>query len=283
MIRFIDAHTHIHFPAYDADRPDALARASAAGVAMVMVGTTQSTSEAAITLAEGNPDVYAAVGVHPLHATSSFWDVEELGASDEAKRLAREGERFDETFYRRLAAHPKVVAIGECGLDYHRLPEGSELVKAAQRELFLAQVRVAFEVGKPLMIHCREAVPDLIELLTKNSKFLTISNPGVVHFFTGTVDEARKLAGLGFSFTFGGVTTFSRDYDEVIRSLPADRILSETDAPYVAPEPYRGKRNEPAYVVEVVKKLAEILGADPEAFRVQLLRNAERVFGITLA
>ncbi|MDO8469451.1 MAG: TatD family hydrolase [bacterium] len=301
MIRFIDAHTHVQFPLYDADRTAVILRAQATGVAMVNVGTARGTSEAAVAFAEANPDAYAAVGVHPSHARLSassaaegFWDVGELGASDEAKRLAREGERFDEQFYRQLAAHPKVVAVGECGLDYHRLgrdpanggnqlSDESEAVKTAQRDLFLSQVQLAFEVGKPLMIHCRDAIFDLIQLLITNHSLLTHDNPGIMHFFTGTVDEARTLANLGFSFTFGGVTTFTREYDEVIRSLPADRILSETDAPYVAPEPYRGKRNEPAYVVEVAKKIAEIRGVDPEQFRVQILQNAERVFGISLA
>lgn len=282
MIRYIDAHTHAQFPAFDADRAAVIERARAAGVAIVNVGTTRETSEAAIAFAEGNPNAYAVVGVHPSHATGGFLDVGELGASDEAKRLAKEGERFDEDLYRRLALHPKVVAIGECGLDYYRLPEEGEPIKVAQRDLLLAQIKLAFEVGKPLMIHCREAMSDLIELLTNNSKFLTIDNPGIIHFFTGTIEEARSLAALGFSFTFGGVVTFAREYDEVIRFLPPDRILSETDAPYVAPAPYRGKRNEPAYVVEVAKKLAEIQGADQEVFRVQLLKNAERVFGISL-
>lgn len=304
MVRFVDAHTHVQFPAYDKDRAAVVARAREAGVAMVVAGTARETSEQAVAFAEATPDCYAAVGVHPSHArlpagmaAGSFLDVGELGSSGEARRLAREGEQFDEVFYRKLAEHPKVVAIGECGLDYNRFPEDAEPIRSAQRDLFLAQVRLAFEVGKPLMIHCRpnstialgEAMPDLIQLLVTNYSLLNHDNPGVMHFFTGTPDEARALAELGFSFTFGGAVTFppkadsplaAAPYADVIRSLSADRILSETDAPYVAPEPYRGKRNEPAYVVEVAKKLAEIRGADPEQFRVQLLKNAERVFGI---
>src|SRR5207245_2155338 len=124
---------------------------------------------------------------------------------------------------------------------------------------------------KPLMIHCRSAFPDLIDVL--NSKFHILNSiPGVIHFFTGTPDDACKLLDLGFAFTFGGVVTFARDYDEAIKLIPLDHILSETDAPYVAPMPYRGKRNEPAYVVETVKKLAEIKGVSTEEMTEQIFK-----------
>lgn len=294
-MRYLDAHTHAHFPAYDKDREVVMARAREAGVAMVTVGTTRRTSEGAIALAEAYHDVYAAIGIHPSHASAGFWDVGELGTSDEAKRVAKEGEAFDEAAFRTLAAHQKVVAIGECGFDYNRLPastrgdeparggpEDAVAIKEAQGRLLVAQMELALEVGKPLMVHCREAMADFVALVTRKKNFLNQDNPGIMHFFSGTLEEAQTLLALGFSFTFGGVTTFARDYDEVIRAVPPDRILAETDAPYVAPVPYRGKRNEPAYVVEVYRKLAEIRGEDQEAFRAQVNRNAERIFGISL-
>jgi TatD DNase family protein len=282
VIKYLDAHTHAHFPAYDKDRGAVMARAREAGVAMVTVGTTRRTSEDAVALAEAHHDVYATIGIHPSHASAGFWDVGELGSSEEARRVAKEGEAFDAAAFRTLAAHPKVVAIGECGFDYNRLPEDATATKEAQERLFVAQMELALEVGKPLMIHCREAMADFVALVTRKRNFLNQDNPGIMHFFSGTLKEARALLAFGFSFTFGGVTTFACDYDEVIRAIPADRIFAETDAPYVAPVPHRGKRNEPVYIVEVYRKLAEIRGENPEAFRAQVNRNAERIFGISL-
>jgi TatD DNase family protein len=130
------------------------------------------------------------------------------------------------------------------------------------------------------MIHCRDAFADLIQILKESSANPLGANPGIIHFFTGTSDEARALLGLGFSFTFGGVITFARNYDELIRLVPLDRLLSETDAPYVAPAPYRGRRNEPAYVVEVVKKLAELKDVSLDGMREQIGKNVRRVFGV---
>ena len=129
------------------------------------------------------------------------------------------------------------------------------------------------------MIHCRNAFDDLIKLLATNYQLLN-SPPGIIHFFSGTAEDAKKLLELGFSFTLGGVITFARDYDGVIKMIPMDRILSETDAPYVAPVPYRGKRNEPLYVIEVVKKLAEIKNISIEEMAKATVKNANRIFGI---
>jgi TatD DNase family protein len=280
---FLDAHTHVQFSAYDADREEVISRAQAAGISMVNVGTQQDTSRAAVELAERYEDgVYAAIGLHPIHTAKSYHDAQELGGGDAAKAFTSRGEMFDADYYRELAAHPKVVAIGECGLDYFTRGEGqavSREVKERQKEIFIAQIRLAQELKKPLMIHCRDAFPDLIETLAANCPPLAPSS--IIHFFTGTIAEAQTLLDLGFSFTFGGVITFAQNYDEVVKMIPFDRILSETDAPYVAPAPYRGKRNEPAYVVETVKKLAELKGVSIEKMKEQIWQNAKRVFGIS--
>lgn len=278
---YLDSHTHAQFPAYGDDRDAVIARAREAGVRMVNVGTTRKTSEAAVALARVYPNLcYAAVGLHPIHTTASYHDVEELGGGEAARAFTSRGEKFDRDYYRTLAHEPSVVAIGECGLDYFRLPADSEEAKQKQREAFLHQIELAREAQKPLMIHCRAAFPDLLQLLTAHHEMLNAENPGLIHFFTGTPEEANDLAALGFSFTFGGVITFASDYDPIIRALPADRILSETDAPYVAPAPHRGKRNEPAYVVEVVKKLAELKEVRVGEMAERILGNAKRVFGI---
>jgi TatD DNase family protein len=295
-LRFFDAHTHVQFRAYDGDREAVLARAREAGVWMVNVGTQRDTSRASVELAEQGDGLFAAIGLHPIHTSRSHHDEDELGGGEAAKAFTSRGEIFDIAYYRALALNPKTVAIGECGLDYFHFNEDEprdEQVRK-QKAAFTAQIELSLEVGKPLMIHCRNAFIDLIEMLKDHKKsFDNLPGrgdgrlPGVIHFFTGTPDDARALLELGFAFTLGGVVTFpprkgktTGDYDEVVKLIPADRILSETDAPYVAPAPFRGKRNEPAYVVETVKRLAEIKERSPEAMKEQIWTNARSIFGI---
>ncbi len=301
---YFDAHTHAHFAAFENDWREVMDRALAANVWLLNVGTQRDTSRKAVEVAqEYKEGVYAAVGLHPVHTSRSFHDVQELGGLDPQGRPAGQalpgnfpgagftsrGEEFDHDHYLELGRDPKVVAIGECGLDYYRLESGILNLESEREEIavkkerqevaFKAQIELANKLNKPLMIHCRDAFQDLIQIL--DSKFQILADPpGVIHFMTGTVADAAKLLELGFAFTFGGVVTFTRDYDEVIRTIPPDRILSETDAPYVAPAPYRGKRNEPAYVVETVKKLAELKDMSTDAMREQIFENAARIFGI---
>ncbi len=336
MIRYFDAHTHVQFAAYDTDRKETIERALKAGVSFINVGTQADTSAFAVKLAHGfstfsnspeqnkfatgqarelekvdftslpqknlakeikvaRANVYASVGLHPIHTEKSFHDEQELGLSGD-KGFTSRAEDFDYDYYKKLALDPKVVAIGECGLDYFRIKnyelgfKNDELqIKKKQKEAFTKQIELAIEINKPLMIHCRDAFDDLIKIL--KSYFLnhkSSRSPGVVHFYSGTVEDTKKLMELGFSFTFGGVVTFppkagqpradTPNYDEIIKMIPLDRILSETDAPYVAPAPYRGKRNEPAYVVEIVKKLAEIKDISIEQMQQHIWENAKRIF-----
>lgn len=295
-IEFFDCHTHVQFAAFDDDRDEIIQRARAAGVGMVNVGTQKDTSLRAVELAhefEGEP-IYAAVGLHPIHTSPSFHDEDELGPLSYSRELERVEEAFDLEYYRKLAEDPKVVAIGECGLEYFHLPEGGEEeAKRKQKEAFIAQMELAHEVGKPLMIHCRNAYADLLELLSTHYQLLTA--PSIIHFFAGTIDEAKEFLDLGFSFTFGGAITFpprknvpvhpnahgaAGDYAAAVAMLPIERILSETDAPYITPVPYRGKRNEPLYVTETVKKLAEIKNIPVDAMAHATVENAKRVFKI---
>lgn len=284
---FFDSHTHIHFPTYDSDRDEVFERVKKAGVKMITVGTQLTSSRGAVEFALAHKgDVWATAGFHPSHFSAQWYH-------DKNEQVGGEREKLDIEELRKLALAPEVVAIGECGLDYFR--DKSAETKRHQKEAFLAQIELAKEVGKPLMIHCRSGVPeraspqngagrnafsDLIAILKANSSKLKASAPGAIHFFSGTQEEARRLLDMGFAFTFGGVVTFARDYDEVIKMIPLDRILSETDAPYVAPVPYRGKRNEPAYVVEVVKKLAELKEVSVEKMAEHIFENAKKIFSM---
>lgn len=266
----IDSHTHVQFAAYDADREAVIARALAAGIGMVNIGTQFSTSRGAVTLADQHPDcVWATVGFHPGHLDPvNHHDPQELRSS--------EPEAFDIEKLRGLAADPVVVAIGECGLDFYRMKNQELRIK--QEEVLRQQIELAQELKKPLVIHCRKAFSDLLRILHSYSFILNPS--GVIHFFSGSWDDAQKLLDLGFSVSFGGVITFARDYDDVIKKIPLDRLLVETDAPYVAPVSHRGKRNEPAYIVETVKKIAELRGLTFEEVAARSVENTSRIFGV---
>jgi len=288
MFKYFDSHTHLQFAAFDNDRDEILEKTLNEGVGMVNVGTQFETSKKAIELAhkyDSHPlfskFIYATVGLHPIHTSKSFYDESELGVQKDNNKYAfvSKEEIFNYDDYKELAKDPKVVAIGECGLDYFRIENENQ--KEKQIEAFEKQILLSFEIKKPLMIHCRSAFTDLILILEKNKNKLN-NPPGIIHFFSGNKDEVIKLLNLGFYFTFGGVITFVRDYDKIIKLIPDDKILSETDAPYVAPIPYRGKRNEPRYVKEVVKKLAEIKNIKEEKINEQILENARMVFGIEI-
>ena len=280
--KFFDVHTHVPFAAFKGEEDAVIRRALDAGVWMINVGTQKDTSLATVETARKYPEgVWATVGLHPVHTEVSYHDAKELGAAP-SEASAKEGftsrgEEFDYDYYLNLAKDPKVVGIGECGLDYYRLTDET---KEKQKKVFLEQMRLSQEVQKPLMIHCRKAFPDLISVLTTNDFRLTTGSPGIIHFFSGTKENAEALLSMGFSFSFGGVITFASDYDEVVRYIPLDRIVLETDAPYVTPVPYRGKRNEPAYVVEVAKKLAEIKAATLDEVAGKTFGNARRVFKV---
>lgn len=254
MPDFIDIHSHLNCSDYDIDRDATIKRALDNKTWMINVGTDIETSKQALDIArQYEKGVYAIVGLHPTEL----------------------GERFDKELYRKLLEDPKVVGLGECGLDYYRLDEDS---KEKQKKAFIEQIELANEMGKPLMLHIRNAYKDAYEILNVHAKV-----KGNVHFFAGSWEEAQLFLGLGFTLSFTGVITFARDYDEVIKKIPLDMIMSETDCPYVTPTPYRGKRNEPAYVSEVVKKIAEIKGIPLETVKKAIISNVVRLFGLSIA
>ncbi|OGF51614.1 hypothetical protein A3H04_01300 [Candidatus Giovannonibacteria bacterium RIFCSPLOWO2_12_FULL_43_11c] len=279
-MKLFDVHTHVQFAAFRDDAKTVILRALEAGVWMINVGTQKDTSEAAIKIAhEYKEGIYATVGLHPIHTSRSYHDEQEIGAASEGSEPRLDGfwsrrEEFDYNEYKKLALDEKVIAIGECGLDYYRLEEDT---KKKQERIFIKQIELSRDTKKPLMIHCREAFGDLINILNSYHSSL-IPRPGVVHFFSGDKEEAKKLMDFGFLFSFGGVLTFTRDYEDVVKYIPLEQILLETDAPYVAPVPYRGKRNEPSYVIEVAKKIAEIKSLSLEQAAEITFQNAQKIF-----
>jgi TatD DNase family protein len=275
-MRYFDAHTHLNFAAYDADRPEVFERTSEQHVGVNIVGTQMDTSRSAVALAHAYQDTWATIGLHPIHTTKSRHDAQELGEGN--KEFTSRGEVFDMQAYLELGRDPKVVAIGECGLDYYR---NDPATKAVQEEAFVQQIELANTLGKPLMLHIRasqgtqDAYTDALQLIQAHAKV-----PGDVHFFAGNWDTARAWLDIGFTLSFTGVVTFTHDYDEVVKNVPLDRILSETDAPYVTPAPHRGKRNESAYIPEIVRAIARIRGQEEALVEAQILENAQRFFGL---
>ncbi len=273
MVKYIDIHSHLNDARFDDDIDAVLSRMREADTATIVVGTDHEMSARAVALAEKHADIWATIGIHPTD---------------------RVDEVFDEAKYLTMAAHPRVVAIGECGIDYYRLEsnranglvQNMDREADRQHELFEHQMELAASVDKPLMIHGRpqkgsmDAYEDILHILKNGQKTHGAKVRGNVHFFVGDVAIAKQFLDIGCTMSFTGVLTFAHEYDEVLRYIPLSHIMSETDAPYVSPTPYRGKRNEPAYVVEVVKAIAQIREEDVEKVEASLLENAVRQFSL---
>lgn len=255
-IKIIDAHTHVQFEQYDNDRNDVIARALTGGIGMINAGADLKSSKDAVDLANRyEAGAWATVGVHPTEP--------------------KDFDKFEEIEI--LTKDNKVVGIGECGLDYFR-DKDSE-VQNKQKEIFVKHIELSNKIKKPLVIHCREAFGDIIETLMTNKEKL-LPEPGILHFFTGTVDDAKKLMELNFSFTFGGLITFNRSFDELIGMIPLEKILIETDAPFVSPKSHRGQRNEPSFITETLSIISDIKSKKEDEVRGLLLTNTQRIFGI---
>ena len=256
-----DSHAHIQFPEFDADRDAVVKRALEAGIWMVNVGTNVESSKKAVELAHQYKEgVYASVGIHP-HDTSTDYNF---------------------SLIEELARDPKVVGIGETGLDYFKITNNESRIKEQQKELFVKHIELAQKVSKPLIIHCRDAHDDLLELLKANSYKLK-ADAGVMHFFggEGAWENLDKYLAMGFYISLAGVITFKNYKDaENIKKIPLDRILIETDAPYAAPEPHRGRRNEPSYVKFVAEKIAKSKDVSFEEAGRQTTANTRMLFSI---
>lgn len=264
-MKYFDIHSHLYFKDFDTDREQVILNMKEKGIYTVSIGTNLETSKQAIKLAEENENLFASVGLHPA-------DFKEY--------------KFEEDF-KTLVKHPKVVCIGECGFDYFRLEGDLKEAKNIQREIFEQQIRLAIENKKALMLHCRpskgsmDAYLDTVDVLKRYKKEFGSVLFGNAHFFAGDLSILKEFLDLGFTVSFTGVITFTNDYDDLIKYTPPDMIHAETDSPFVAPNPFRGKRNSPEYIEEVVNKIAEIKSLDKEVVKEQLIKNACKLFGIS--
>ena len=256
-MNLVDSHCHLDSEDFDADREETIQRAIDAGVTtMVAVGTGEGPAdlEVGLRLADRHAEFLATVGIHPHDAAKA-----DDGSLDRVRGLLR---------------HPKAIALGEIGLDYHY----DFSPRDRQRAVFIEQLAIAREAGKPVVIHTREAWEDTFAILEE--RWAPAGLPGIMHCFSGGPEEARRSLGMGFYLSFGGIVTFpkSAEIQQAAQEAPGDRILVETDAPYLAPVPKRGKRNEPAFVVHTAAKLAALRGTTMDEIAAGTTGNFERLF-----
>jgi len=310
----IDTHAHINFSAYKDDGEEVIKRSLAEGTWLINVGSEKDTSRRAVEYAQKYKEgVFAAVGLHPGHLADVEYEEEIKG---ERVKFSTAAEVFDAEHYFNLAREDKVVAIGEIGLDYYRTAadkRGTDTrinaEKNLQKEVLLEQLGLAEKLNKPVMLHCREAHEDLIGILKNFNNYssspstslgvnrveksknevldfapaaLRSNNKltGVVHSFSGRWSQAQQYLAMGFYLGFNGIITFARDYDRVVKEMPLERLVLETDCPYLTPEPFRSKRNEPSYVRYVAQKVAELRGISVEEVAEVTTRNARELFKI---
>ena len=259
-IELVDTHTHLNDEKFAADVEETIARARAAGVTrLINMGDTLASSERAVALAASHEGLYAGVGIHPEEAY-------EMTAADDARLAA-------------WAARPEVVCIGEIGLDYYWVKD--EAQRALQRRIFIRQLDLARQLHLPVCIHDREAHGDTLAILKREGRGI----PAVLHCYSGSREMAREFLRLGLYLGVDGPLTFKNaaKLPEIVREMPEDRLLVETDAPYMAPVPMRGKRNEPAFVRYVAQKAAELRGVTLEALAAATTHNAEALYHLAEA
>lgn len=275
----IDTHCHLHFKSFDKDREDVISRCIERGLVMNTVGTQQSSCITAVELADRHEQIYATVGLHPVHH-------HKVRVDEESACFISKCEEFDaNTIEELLNRSSKVIAIGETGLDAYHVPKDQDLheVLNKQWELFLKHVDLARKHNLPLVIHVRDCHEEMIKRL----KDVNIKQGGVMHCYTDNWKQAKEYLSMGFYLGFTGVITFppkktnpkpQLDLTEVVKKMPIDRMLVETDAPFLAPQKYRGKRSEPWMVEQVIAKVSEVKGMAKEEVRQITTENARQLF-----
>lgn len=282
---FFDSHTHLNLAAFDKDREEIVKKTLEQGVFVINIGTCYQTSKKAIEMAKQYKNCWATVGLHPSHTIPMEIDKNELNI--DSNQSSSEAEVFNEKFELLLKepfdfaqGRPKVVAIGECGLDHSYFKDfsGKDQIKykSIQEKEFKKQIQAAKKYNLPLSLHVRDLYEEALMILEDEG----YKNQAVFHFFTGNVNQAQKILKRGFYLGFSGIITYSEIMNGVIKNAPLEKILIETDAPYVTPIPYRGNRNEPIYVKETAKKIAQIKKLPIEKIEEATFENTLRLFGI---
>ncbi|MDD5031434.1 MAG: TatD family hydrolase [Patescibacteria group bacterium] len=282
---FIDTHAHVNFSAFSQDADEVIRRSLAGDTWMILAGSEYKTSRKGLDYANKyEKGVYAAVGLHPIHLDDLM--VENDDENGEYSFRAK-AEEFNYDNYEKLAKFEKVVAIGEIGLDYYHINLAGDVsaIKKKQREIFKEQLVLAQNLGLPVIIHCRQAHDDMLSVLSdfkKEHKDMVPSGRpwGVMHCFSGDEDLAWKYFSLGLIISFTGLITFSKRWDDLIRKMPPEKFMIETDCPYMTPEPYRGKRNEPLLVKYVAGRIGEIRNISSERVGEITTENAREFFNI---
>jgi len=258
QLELVDSHAHVDMSEFDSDRTDMLARAQAAGVRQILaIGGAPGALASAVPFAERYDWIYAAAGIHPHEAR--------LAMPAHYEELAN------------LAKHPKFLAWGEIGLDYHY----DHSPRDVQQRVFIEQLELARGAGRPVIIHCREAWPDCLALLEKHWSSSGLG--GIFHCFSGTLEEARRGMEMGFLISFAGNVTYpkAQNLRDLASALPLESILIETDSPFLAPQPFRGRRNEPAFVAELARTLAPVRNLAPHELAAATAANFRRFFRLS--
>lgn len=289
MPKLIDIHCHLNFKAYENEVEKIIEETLNNDIWTIIPGSQKDTSTRAVFLADKfkNQGIFSAIGLHPEHLFS--FTVEEGGETFKSR-----GEKFDLDFYRQLAkSSQKVVAIGEIGLDYYWLPKiafetniSEEIIKKTQKKVFVEQLKLANELNLPVIIHCRPAVDNQVEAYNDIlSEIKNIPVKGVIHCFTGDYEMAKKFLDIGFYLSFTGVITFKKNrqyYQNLISQLPLEKIMVETDGPYISPEPFRGKINKPIYVRYMAEAIAQYTNRDFQKICEITTQNAQKLFSLNI-
>ena len=281
---FVDTHAHLNFKEFEKDYPAVIERAFKSGVKKIInVASNLENSYRAIKMARKfEKGVYATVGAHPIHIMGGHGlftkDGMEPSLFMEDYEAKTKGKIYPLRLFKEAMNDPRVVAVGEIGLDYYHYPKkeerGQKTNKEIQKEGFRLFLQIAKSVKKPVITHSREAMKDFLDILLRHRM------PGVVHCFQGSTSDVKKVLDAGFLVSFTGLITYSREWDEIVQYVPLNSMMIETDCPYMTPIPYRGQRNEPAYVTEVAKKIAELKNVSVDKVAKITTKNAKDLFKI---